>query len=374
MKLYSQLKRYLRQNAPTFVIPKGGLVGFGDGDMGIIFPGTDGQAPVYLSSATLGITAGNVSGGTPSAGATSFDLIAPAATHKGQLLAYSSTTWGALPAPPADGYGLVSSGSDPLGWVMVPFDYLSIPTTNERLALEVSSPPPSSTNLFLLSSGIGATSGIVQAYDGDLVGLTALSNGFVARTQSNGFAARILNPGAGIVITFTDGVSGNPTISLSASTTTGGTGGSYGREVYKPADTGRVNNTIAADPDLNIGAIRAGLYEIEGAIAYSAHASADVQATLNNTVVAGVTLAYMYVELKSAGMRARNSPLNLATGTPTGPYPNQVRNANFTGTLWIMPGVTGDVFVSWAQTSLFPSGASTLHRGSWLRATPLILY
>lgn len=385
MRPWWAITRYLRSPAtpdggdPAFAPPKGGLIAFGLGHEGIVHPGTDGQVPTWQSSATLGVTPGNAAAGTMSSGATNFDLIAPAATARGQMIAYSGTGWGALPAPPADGYGLVSSSVDPLGWTMVPFNYLSIPTTPEKLALEgfPASPSPSGTNLFLLSAGIGTTLGILQAWDADLDGLAALTQtGLVVRTGSGTYTAnRLLNVGAGIIITFPNGIAGNPVISASVATTTGGSGGDYGRTVVKTADEGRLNNaTAVVDGQLNLGSLPAGLWDISSHILYTADANVDFRLTIDHTVTAGVTLGWVYPSLDDITPRVRNVNLSLATNTPTAPWPNQGRLAEIRGTLWIHAGVTGDVFIKWGQITVSATLAATMHRGSFLRATPLMLY
>jgi hypothetical protein len=67
---------------------------------------------------------------------------------------------------------------------------------------------------------LGTTSG-VQAYDADLDAIAALStSGLVARTGAGTAAARTLTAGAGIEITYGDGVLGDPTIAVGSLSTT----------------------------------------------------------------------------------------------------------------------------------------------------------
>lgn len=373
MKLYWQLTRYLRQNSPRLIIPKGALVAFGENDIGLVFPGTDGQAPVYDSTSAVGLTAGTVTGG---AGGTTFDQLAPAATAKGQLLMYTGTTWAANGSPSFDGLMLRSANvTNPGGWQMVPANPGNIPTPGQKDALAGNPGSPSATNLYLTEDAIGSA---VQAWDADLDGLSALSGtGFVVRTGTATYTVRSLTAGAGITITNVDGVSGSPTIAATA-TTGGSGGGGPGYEKTKPADQGVTSRLFGIqDTDMTIGSLPAGMYQVFSAFYFRAHATPDFACALSHTALAGVTLAYSWQDGPAANnplMLAAGTSVTQATATPSGAFPNNGFGIHLIGTLWIHTGLTSDLYGTWGQAITSSTLAATLHRGSFIRAIPLILY
>lgn len=379
MKLYWQLTRYLRQRDALQVIPKGAIIAFGENDIGIVHPGTDGQAPVYDSTSPVGLTAGTVTGGP---GGTTFDQLAPAATAKGQLIISSGPgAWAARAAPPGDAHVLVSSNIAPLGWTMRAANLNNLPSTTEKAALAGSGPGvPGGTNKYITEDAIGSD---IQAWDADLDAISAVSGtGFLVRTGTHTYTTRTLTAGAGITITDADGVAGSPTIAATVGSTTGGTGGGGpGFEALREADLGRINVAVlsagAVDPELTIGSLAAGLYEVKAHLLYRGHATPDFAAGLSHTALAGVTLAYVW-EQSAVGVRpvlmVAGTSVTQTTATPTGAFPNDSRWTSFHGTLQIHPGLTSDLYVHWGQAQPSATLATTMHRGSFLRAIPLVLY
>ncbi len=101
----------------------------------------------------------------------------------------------------------------------------AVPYATSTSAVAFTTAPTTSGMVFVTGTSAvpawaatGSASG-VQAWDSDLDAIAAISSaGIVARTAEGTAAARTITAGAGMVVTYGNGVSGNPTIALSATT------------------------------------------------------------------------------------------------------------------------------------------------------------
>lgn len=101
----------------------------------------------------------------------------------------------------------------------------AVPYATSTSAVAFTTAPTTSGMVFITGTSAvpawaatGSASG-VQAWDSDLDAIAAISSaGIVARTAEGTAAARTITAGAGMVVTYGDGVAGNPTIALEATT------------------------------------------------------------------------------------------------------------------------------------------------------------
>ena len=112
---------------------------------------------------------------------------------------------------------------------------------------------------------------------------------------------------------------------------------------------------------------------------FRAHATPDFIAALSHTALAGVTLAYSHEQI-AVGSQPILWPANVgftqATTTPGAgtSFPTNAFYMVLKGTLWIHTGLTSDLYATWGQATSSATLATTLHRGSFIRAVPLILF
>lgn len=112
----------------------------------------------------------------------------------------------------------------------------------------------SATNVSITPAAIGA-----QPLDGDLTAVAALAGtGLVTRTATNTMTTRSVTVGAGLSVINGDGVSGNPTISI---TNTGITAGTYGSGSTYPVITVNAQGQLTAVSTTSVSAVFGSEYQ-----------------------------------------------------------------------------------------------------------------
>lgn len=134
-----------------------------------------------------------------------------------------------------------------------------------------------------------------QPLDGDLTALAALaSTGIVTRTASDTYALRTLTAGTGLTVTNGNGVSGNPTASI---TNTGVTAASYGSSTAIPTFTVNAQGQLTAAGTASISLTTS---EVSATADTTTTSSSDVlMNAMTITPAAGTYLVWFSTSLES---------------------------------------------------------------------------